>query len=173
MWCYLTAVVIHCLLLLSVPISGVHPTSAATFGVPELVSKSSSGVAGNARSLLPCISGDGRYVSFGSEGSNLVPNDTRLYDVFVHDRETHTTELINVSSTGEQAQGTTNMASAISDDGWYVAFFSDATNLAPNDRPGTTDVFVRDRTAGTTESISLSAQIQSETRCGGMSADGR
>lgn len=77
-------------------------------------------MAGNARSLLPCISGNGRYVSFGSEASNLVPNDTRLYDVFVHDRETHAIELINVSSTGQQAQGTTNMASAISDDGRRV-----------------------------------------------------
>lgn len=38
----LTSVVIQCLLLLGVPISGLQPAPAATFGVPELVSKSSS-----------------------------------------------------------------------------------------------------------------------------------
>ena len=39
---------------------------------------------------------------------------------------------------------------AISADGRFVAFNSDATNLVPGDTNGARDVFVRDRQTGTT-----------------------
>jgi len=45
-------------------------------------------------------------------------------------------------------------APAISDNGRYVAFKSDASNLVKGDRNQLTDVFVRDRSTGTTERIS-------------------
>ena len=49
-----------------------------------LVSVSSAGVQGNSDSLTPAISGDGRYVVFNSDASNLVTGDTNDYeDVFV------------------------------------------------------------------------------------------
>lgn len=69
----------------------------------ELVSKSSRGVSSNGISSHASISGDGRYVAFFSAGSNLVPGDrNRTGDVFLHDRVTHRTERISVSSKGDE-----------------------------------------------------------------------
>jgi Tol biopolymer transport system component len=56
-------------------------------GVTEMVSVSSAGVQGSARSDYPDISADGRFVSFHSQASNLVSGDTNgSPDVFVRDR---------------------------------------------------------------------------------------
>lgn len=55
-------------------------------GTTVRVSESSAGVEGDARSLVPGISGDGLVVTFSSDASNLVPNDTNFVtDIFVHD----------------------------------------------------------------------------------------
>ena len=61
-----------------------------------------------------------------------------------------------MSSTG--AQGNERASSpAISSDGRYVAFSSDASNLVPGDTNGSPDVFVRDRKLGTTRRVSVSS----------------
>lgn len=55
-------------------------------GTTVRVSESSAGEEGNARSIGDAISGDGQVIVFGSEASNLVPNDTNFAkDIFVHD----------------------------------------------------------------------------------------
>ena len=69
------------------------------------------------------------------------------------------TERVSVGPRGVQGNGDSNFlgistAPAISDDGRYVAFKSDASNLVKGDRNDLTDVFVRDRGAGATERIS-------------------
>jgi Tol biopolymer transport system component len=61
---------------------------------------------------------------------------------------------VSASSSGGQANGTSAW-SAISADGRYVAFFSDAFNLVPGDTNLQTDVFLRDLHTGTTELVSL------------------
>jgi Tol biopolymer transport system component len=48
----------------------------------------------------PCISGDGRFVAFESDASNLVPGDNRYRDVFVRDRSAGATERISVYDFG-------------------------------------------------------------------------
>ena len=56
------------------------------------VSVGSTGVEGNSNSFRPSISGDGRFVAFGSRASNLVAVDTNgSDDIFVHDTVTATT----------------------------------------------------------------------------------
>src|SRR5207244_1338287 len=87
-------------------------------------------------------------VAFSSDATNLVGRDTNgAADVFVHDRVIGTTKRVSVSSTGAQANddSVSGFAPAISADGRFVAFSSDATNLVPGDTNGQTDVFVRDR----------------------------
>jgi uncharacterized repeat protein (TIGR01451 family) len=55
-------------------------------GTTVRASESSAGEVGDARSLSPAISGDGLVVTFSSDASNLVPNDTNsVTDIFVHD----------------------------------------------------------------------------------------
>ena len=67
-----------------------------------------------------------------------------------------TTRRVSVSST--EAQGNdVSRDPAISADGRYVAFGSDASNLVPGDTNATRDVFVRDRKLGTTRRVSVSS----------------
>ena len=89
-------------------------------GTTERVSVSSTGEEGNGDSESPAISADGRYVAFESWASNLVPGDTNgVWDIFVWDRITGTTERMSVSSTGAEGNDYSNFA-AISADGRYV-----------------------------------------------------
>ncbi len=66
-------------------------------GRVELVSVAADG--GNATGYWPSISADGRYVAFASDAGNLVPGVAGGYSqVYVHDRETGSTELVSCSS---------------------------------------------------------------------------
>jgi Tol biopolymer transport system component len=116
----------------------------------------------------PSISADGRYVVFSSCATNLVPGDTNLgTDVFVRDMVRGVTTRVSVTSTGAQtAVGSTSQSSAqaISADGRFVAFTSDAYNLVAGAQPrligpafSDFDVFVHDRTTGRTELQTVSA----------------
>jgi archaellum component FlaF (FlaF/FlaG flagellin family) len=142
----------------------------------ERVSVSGSGGQANSRSFDGVVSADGRYVAFDSFASNLVPGDTNgWWDVFVRDRRSGTTQRVNVSSTGAQANDS-NGLSAMSPDGRYVAFLSAASNLVPGDTNAKTDVYVRDRQAGTTGRASVSstgAQANDDSHGAAISADGR
>lgn len=69
-----------------------------------IVSISSSGIQGNNISLYSSISGNGRYVAFISDASNLVQGDTNgRPDVFVHDCQTRQTMRVSLASDGTQA----------------------------------------------------------------------
>jgi archaellum component FlaF (FlaF/FlaG flagellin family) len=126
-------------------------------GTTSRVSVSSSGVAADSQSLGPDISGDGRYVTFASYGSNLVPGDTNsVADAFVRDRRTGTTTRISVSSTGVEADNV-SVGPVISADGRHIAFYSNATNLVPGDTNAGTDVFVHDRRTGAISRVSVSS----------------
>jgi Tol biopolymer transport system component len=144
-------------------------------GATELVSVSSDEAQGNAMSVSPSVSRNGRFVAFYSDATNLVTGDTNgRSDIFVRDRRLGTTERVSVSSDEQQSDGNspepgvrgfTASGPDITADGRYVAFFSSATNLVPGDTntcplffedPGTCpDAFVRDRVAGTTTRVSV------------------
>ncbi len=63
-------------------------------------------------------------------------------------------ERVDVDSNGAQP-GQPGTDFSISADGRYVAFVSLASNLVPGDTNGASDVFVRDRVAGTTTRVSV------------------
>ena len=113
-------------------------------GQTTRVSMSSGGKKGNGGSGNPSISADGRYVAFNSDATNLVPGDTNgVVDVFVHDRQTGQTVRVSLSWDGSEGNDASCNPS-ISADGRYVAFWSDATNLVPDDTNGFPDIFVQD-----------------------------
>ncbi|HUI27298.1 MAG TPA: Dickkopf N-terminal cysteine-rich domain-containing protein [Candidatus Kryptonia bacterium] len=120
----------------------------------DLIHSASPGGSVENGASAPALSGDGRFVAFLSRTSQLVLNDTNEdQDVFVWDRQQQTIDRVSVSSDGHQANRDSQPSGyppAISDDGRFVAFASDATNLVPGDDNGVTDVFLRDRVAGTT-----------------------
>jgi hypothetical protein len=114
-------------------------------GATERVSVDSAGGQANDRSGASAISGDGRFVAFGSDSSNLVSGDTNgARDVFVHDRQSGATERVSVDSAGIQGKANSRNP-AISGDGRYVAFDSDTSTLVAGDTNGARDLFVHDR----------------------------
>lgn len=122
-------------------------------GVTERISVASDGSESNDGSSDVSISLDGSSVAFTSGATNLVGGDTNAKsDVFVHDVKSRQTEMVSVSS--EEVVGDQHsICGSLDGTGRYVAFTSNATNLAPG--PGAVQVFVRDRKAGTTELISV------------------
>lgn len=143
----------------------------------ERLSVDSLGVESDGSSYFPATSSDGRYVAFQSDATNLVAGDTNgLPDIFVHDRQTDTTERVSVDSLGVEADGDSQYVS-ISEDGRYVAFGSNATNLVAGDTNGTGDVFVYDRQTDTTERVSvdsLGVEGDSDSNAfAAISSDGR
>ena len=110
----------------------------------------------NGPSYLPAISQDGRWIAFVSNATDLVTGDeNELSDVFLHDLHTSKTSLVSRSASGEPANGASSRP-AISANGQYVAFESDASNLVCSRRCSARDldinllfdVFVFDHSSG-------------------------
>jgi Tol biopolymer transport system component len=126
-------------------------------GTTTLVSTTLGGTVGNGESTIAKLTPDGRYVAFYSEASNLVSGDTNAEgDIFVRDLQTGTTTRVSLGPALIQANGS-SLEPSISNDGRFVAFYSDATNLVAGDTNAATDVFVRDRQAGTTVRASVAS----------------
>jgi len=125
------------------------------------------------------VSADSRFVAFGSSASNLVRKDTNgLYDVFVHDRRTGETSRVSVSSTGKEGNEASGFSGdmAISADGRFVTFQSDADNLVADDSDRWEDIFVHDRQTHETTRVSVASdgtQANGWSRDPAISANGR
>ena len=158
-------------------------------GTTTRMSVSNTGVQGNGGSYGPAVSWDGRYVAFYSAATSLVSGDTNgALDVFLRDRQLGVTTRVSVDSAGDQGNGASS-APAISADGRYVAFYSEATDLVSGDTNGSCqtdpdpeldncpDIFVRDRLTSTTERANVdSAGGQAEggiSTAPGVSVDAR
>jgi Tol biopolymer transport system component len=132
----------------------------------ELASVSDLGQQGNSSSggYSHYLSGDGRYVAFRSDASNLVPDDTNdNTDYFVRDRTLGTTTRVSVKSSGAEVHprptpgGSTAGTVSISDDGRFVGFDTNATDVVEDDAAGPLHVYVRDRVLGVTVRVSVSS----------------
>jgi len=132
------------------------------------VSVASDGSQSNGRSFndVGSISPDGRFVTFASDASNLVPDDGNgVTDVFLHDRDADADGIFDEAGPGERAtvrisddaaggdaNGRSQNVSA-SGDGRFVVFESSACDLVPGDCSGAgdsngfDDIFLRDRDA--------------------------
>jgi hypothetical protein len=145
-------------------------------GTTTRVSVDSSGVEGDDYSNGSSISADGRYITFQSNSTNLVPNDTNgTNDIFLHDTQTGTTTRVSVDSSGVEGDGYSG-DTLISADGRFVVFNSNATNLVPNDTNGVTDIFLHDTQTGATTRVSVDSngvEGNDESGTPSISADGR
>ena len=127
--------------------------------------QNTTGVQANATSNGPVIGGDGRYVVFVSEASNLVAGDTNgVNDVFRKDRSTG--EVVRVSTAADGAQTTVAAGGQIglSADGRYVVFTTADSGLVAGDTNGLPDAFRKDLTTG--------AVIRVSTAVDGSQSDG-
>ena len=110
----------------------------------------SSGDGGAAR-----MSDDARYVVFETLGTNFGVTDTNgSYDVYLRDRTLGTTELISVALGGATGNARSRWPT-VSDNGRFVVFHSEATDLVAGDTNGVSDLFLRDRLLDLTERVSV------------------
>ena len=96
----------------------------------------------------PRISGDGFWVVYITDDDNLVFNDDNdAYDAFLYNTVAGgVLERVSVGTNGLPGNASVGAPASISDDGRFVAFYSDATNLVPDgDTNDALDAFVYDR----------------------------
>lgn len=130
-------------------------------GALVIASVASDGTFGNGDSVKPVISGNGRFVVFRSQASNLVPDDSnKRWDIFVRDLTLGTTTRVSVASDGTQGNNHSFEAD-ISNDGRFVVFRSNASNLVPGDTNQRSDIFVHDRQSAHTARVSQPASGES------------
>ncbi len=105
----------------------------------------------------PTISADGRYVAFASYASNFYEDDLAdTLDVFLHDREQATTEVISIAPDGAIANGA-SWSPSISADGESVAFTSEADNLGVEDGNEVADIYLWERQTQVIQRVSVAS----------------
>lgn len=116
-----------------------------------LVSASSLNVQGNNDSVTPQITASGRFVTFQSFASNLVPDDGPGEDLFVRDLRSGTTALINATDSGvrrgREPGGTLLQRAPIGDDGRSATFLSAAPDVVAPASPRPVQLYFRVLTA--------------------------
>ena len=124
----------------------------------------------------PSMSSDGRYVAFASDATDLVAGDTNnARDIFLFDSQTNTTRLVSKSQQGTQGNAASNNP-ALSANGRWVGFASDATNLIFGDTNGFADIYAVDSVSGALARISVTSsgdQANNPSFKPAISQDGR
>jgi Tol biopolymer transport system component len=106
----------------------------------------------NAAARDAAVSGDGRVVAYASEATNIGPSTSGRRQVYLTALDSDVTELSSVTALGQPANGDSGEPT-LSGDGRWLAFTSLATDLVAKDVNGVTDIFLRDRAAGSTRAV--------------------
>ena len=142
-------------------------------GTTTRVSVATGGAEANAGGTEPAISRDGRVVAFVSFSDNLAPDTNFTGDIYLHDRQTGTTELISKAFDGGNANSE-SFSPAVNADGRFVYYTSFASNLVAGDNEdGSVDAYLFDRQTGTTAAITQSPAGFAHSSAAGISGDGR
>jgi WD40 repeat protein len=105
-----------------------------------VVSTSDGGVYGNSYSAFPSIGANGRYLTFQSGSTNLVPQSVQLEQIFLRDTcvgapagciPTMSLVSVNTAGTASANAASQTVMAAVSSDGNSVVFASSATNVDP------------------------------------------
>ena len=139
------------------PANGIFLVSVAS-GTITRVDEAADGSSRPGASMSPAISADGRYVVFASKADltctarGRCAGDNGVADVYVRDTRTNTTRRISRSVSGAEPNGA-SYDPAISGNGRYVAFVSEASNLTRDQVRRGAQIYVHDLVSGTTELI--------------------
>jgi len=145
---------------------------------PTLVDATPLGGAASSGARDASLSADGRWIAFVSDSSDLVVADSNAAaDVFLCSRDTGLIVRASLASGGTETHPSTSTSGfpgvacpAVSRDGRFVAFVSNAADLVAGDTNNACDVFVRDVVAGTTERVSVATDgTQGSTDSGAFS----
>jgi len=156
-------------------------------GQVGLISSEANGFSGNAASFdlsywynfRPAVSEGGLFVAFTSNATDLVGWDFNARaDVFIRDTQRGVTEWADLDSWGQLGYGGHSYRPALSPDGRFVGFVSEARNFVPLDmgHNNQTHIYLRDRQLGQTSvhSVSNDALLGDQLSTSpALSADGR
>ena len=156
-------------------------------GQVRLISSEANGFSGNAASFdlsywynfRPAVSEGGLFVAFTSNATDLVGWDFNARaDVFIRDTQRGVTEWADLDSWGQLGYGGHSYRPALSPDGRFVGFVSEARNFVPLDmgHNNQTHIYLRDRQLGQTSVHSLSNDAvlgDQLSTSPALSADGR
>ena len=129
-------------------------------GVTSLVSKDNSGSPATGGSIMtsPSISGNGRFIAYVSDASNLVTGVVGQ-QIYLYDTQTSVsfpngqTTLISQATGGAVGTGDSSQPT-ISSNGRFVAFTSESGNLTADPDPAPSQIFLRDTQSSTTTLVS-------------------
>ncbi len=147
------------------------------------VSEGNGGIQSNGVSDKPAISGDGRFIVFQSDATNLftvtgVPTARQIY---MYDISNRTTTLVSRTSTGVPGNGPSSSPS-ISFSGTYITYLTTATNIVVDGQSvpqGGTQIVRFNVATGVTERVNvntsggLSNGTTSASSSARISPDGR
>lgn len=166
----------HVPVLQTMLLATVLASSVTARAATERVNLDSAGTVSNNQTYSPSINADGRYVAFSSPANNLVEDDTNgMFDIFIHDRKTRTTQRVSVNTSGE-AGNQNSLYPSISANGCKIAFESKASNLVSGDTNGQSDIFLYDCESRQIERISnglAESQANDASTTPRLSPDGR
>ncbi len=140
--------------------SGTIPGYASIYvrdlqqGLTEREDVASDGTGANGSSSSPAISADGRFVVFESNSTNLAPGTSGNNQIYRRDRNTGQIILVSLGIDGSPANQLAYDPS-VSADGRFTAYYSEATNLVPQNTGGITEIYVYD--AATSQTILASS----------------
>ncbi len=150
------------------PIWTTAPDATSVFRVDS----QAAGVSARAR-----ISSDASFVGFNTSAAFPGEGTTTPNGVFVQERATGLTTRVSIASDGTVGDLASSISALEGTNAKFVLFQSQATNLVSNDTNDVGDIFLHDRSTGTTSRVSL-AHDGSEADAGpdvvaGLSGDGR
>ncbi len=126
-------------------------------GIMTLVSQNKDTEVGDHEAKNPVISADNQYIAFQSRASNLLGDSKSkalVNQVYRYSTETGDIELVSATTEGQPGSSESEHP-AISDNGDYVAFHSDGSDLVPGVTPSSRQIFVRKMSESKTYLISL------------------
>jgi Tol biopolymer transport system component len=145
-------------------------------GEVELVSHPTLGGQADAPCSQPAISGDGRFITFVSAATNLVPGAVAdLEEIYLFDRTDGSLQWVSEPRIGA-ANDEVSGEPAISADGNWVAFSSASSQFVPGDTEGRRDIFLWNRASSAIERVSVTQigdQAEGSSYVPALSADGR
>lgn len=128
-------------------------------GITTLISLDAGGSAGTSASVAYALSADGRYSLFATSAQNIIGSSAwqGVYQLYRHDAQTGTLELVSASTSGQPGGGSSHSA-VMTPDGRHALFYSSATDLVASDANGANfHVFLRDLDSDSTVIASLAA----------------
>lgn len=119
-------------------------------------------LGGRVPDLPVSVNADGNFIVFTSGSDFLVNNDrNEVFDVFLYNRISDEIDLISVANLGgggERAGNDLSANGAVSGDGNFVVFCSEASNLTSGSPENLAGIFLRNRTDRTTRQIATLSQ---------------